>query len=955
MCGIAGFYGFRNDELIKKFSKELEHRGPDGEGFYLDDSVTLLNRRLAIIDRKGGDQPIFNEDGSIVIVFVGEIYNFLEQREKLIKLGHKFRTRTDTEVVVHAYEQWGEKSFDRHNGMFVFALYDKKKDKLLLVRDHFGIKPLYFAILDSVSDSFPSVLEPEETGKILRAAGSPSSSTPKITKLIFSSEIKPIINSSLIKKKPNDRIIYRYLKYRIHDDQRETFFAGINRLMPGEFMTIQNSEFRIQNYTNLKNELLNSRNPEGSQARNLSKKNIAEFHNKLTEAIKLRLISEVPVGTCLSGGLDSSTIVATVNKLLKEKVKEAGSVGKIQNTFSAVFPGGSNNEENYIDELVKNLSRTKLRDHKVKPTPEEFFKEIEEFIRTQEEPTISTGPYAQYKVMQEAHKYVTVLLDGQGADEMMAGYLPYYLVFLKQLWKEKNIITLLKESIGSANVVINVLINQLINTVGIKKKVDINNLLESNFVDKFKNEIFKVENINLKKRLVEDIFSNSLQALLRYEDRNAMRFSIEGRVPFLDYNLLRFLFSLPDEAIIKIGLNKNILRESIKGLVPEKIRLRRNKIGFTTPEYQWFMRMKNKIYSIFLSESFANRIYFNQTEVLNAFMGFIEGKNEDTMVFWRMLNLEIWMRIFLDPPSLKATEGQVNQDSKGLKPNEGKKLEIKVEEKKYLRFPIRTELFKKGDDFKKIINDCVIKFLSQVNSSPAEASSSNFHFRKNLITPFLRNNFFIVVSEKIVAISQGRSYFIWDIKTEFWASLLSKFVKKTPYGIGLGSPWTMQLAINETGLSRILLATVAAAAGKPFGIKGLFYKIAGKDINAIDGPTEYSLYPSNVSAKLGPKDPEKVTEQITKSIKENLSVSVIPNLFRDPIKKNQMLKQVQHDKDKILKNFLGVAIIDANDLGQNVLGNSTGLDSKVIEKIFSDNPMGQSDEQTPLVLVIEKN
>src|SRR3990167_6477058 len=355
MCGIAGFYCFRNDELIKKFSKELEHRGPDGEGFYLDDSVTLLNRRLAIIDRKGGDQPIFNEDGSIVIVFVGEIYNFLEQREKLIKLGHKFRTRTDTEVVVHAYEQWGEKSFDRHNGMFVFSLYDKKKDKLLLVRDHFGIKPLYFAILDSVSDSFPSVLEPEETGKTLRAAGSPSSSTPKITKLIFSSEIKPIINSSLIKKKPNDRIIYRYLKYRIHDDGRETFFSGVYRLLPGELMEVNDSKLEVGSYTNLKSILLNSANSDEVRSAKLSKENISEFRQKLIEAIRLRLISEVPVGTCLSGGIDSSVVVSVVNKLLKEKVSEAESVGKIQNTFSAVFPGSANDEEKYIKEVTESI------------------------------------------------------------------------------------------------------------------------------------------------------------------------------------------------------------------------------------------------------------------------------------------------------------------------------------------------------------------------------------------------------------------------------------------------------------------------------------------------------------------------------------------------------------------------------------------------------------------------
>lgn len=916
MCGIAGFYGFRNDGLIKKFSKELEHRGPDGEGFYIDDKVTLLNRRLAIIDRTGGDQPIYNEDKSIVIVFVGEIYNYQEQTKELIKLGHKFRTKSDTEVVVHAYEQYGEKSFDKHNGMFVFALYDKKKEKLLLVRDHFGIKPLYYSILGPVSDSS-------------RLSRDPSSSTPKTAsdtyRIIFSSEIKPIINSGLVEKKPNDRIIYRYLKYRIHDDGREAFFEGVNRLMPGEMLEITSKKLEVRTYTNLKNELLASVHPSGVQARDLQNDQVKEFKKKLIEAIRLRLISEVPVGSCLSGGLDSSTVVSVVNKLLKEKVKEAESVGKIQNTFSAIFPEGSNNEEEYVDEVLKFM---KLKSYKVEPKPEEFFKDLEDFVRTQEEPTISTGPYAQYKVMQKASQYVTVLLDGQGADEMMAGYEPYKFFYLMQLWYGKKYFLYFKEFFLSLNLIINASSKQLAEIFGLRKSVKVEDILNSEYINSYKNEKFEIEIFSLKKRLIEDIFSNSLPALLRYEDKNAMRFSIEGRVPFLDFNLLRFLFTLPEEAIIKNGWNKNILRESIKGLVTDKIRLRRNKIGFTTPEYQWFMRMKNKIYSIFLSESFAKRKYFNQPGVLKSFQEFIEGKNDETMLFWRLLNIEMWMRIFIDEPVNKVPK--LNKFIKNeFEPNKGKKLEIKVNDKEYVRFPMKTELFKKGDNVESKIATLLYGYIAKNNTT---------------IQQFNKKKWYLVVSEKIVAISQGRSYFIWDIKTGFWANFLSKFVKKTPYGIGLGSPWTMQLAIRETGLPRMLFASLISLISKPLGLKGLFYKIAGSGVNAIDGPTEYSLYPSNVSAKLGPKNPQKVAEEIKKAIAK-LLYGYIAEKAKD---KNNITMQQYN-------NFQGVAIIDANDLGQNVLGNSTGLDNKLIEKIFSDNPMGQSDEQTPLVLVVRKN
>src|SRR3989339_1931084 len=614
MCGIAGFYGFSDEKLIKNISEQLKHRGPDGEGYFRGENITLLNRRLAIIDVKGGDQPIFNEDKSIVVVYNGEIYNYLELQQELVRRGHKFSTKSDTEVIIHGYEEWGNQSFDKLNGMFAIALYDIKKEKLILVRDQFGIKPLYYSLLKSKEDSF-----------------------------IFSSEIRPIFHSGLVKKQPNDRIIYRYLKYRIHDDQKETFFKDIFRVMPGEVIEIRNPKSEIQNpkqiqnlnieyqkYSKLEEDLLSLHDLGGRG------ESVETFQKELIKAIKYRLISEVPVGTCLSGGLDSSTVVSVVNRLLKDRVKEAESVGKIQKTFSAVFPGGANDEEKYIDELKKQISplrqsfplrqdfggqvegQANLKSYKIYPKPEEFFKDLEDFVRTQEEPTISTGPYAQYKVMQRAHKEVTVLLDGQGADEMMAGYLPYYFVYLRQLWKTKKYFILLKEITSSRDVISKYIKEKFTKTVSPAE------LISYDFAKTFQDEKFKVENDNLKKRLLEDIFKNSLQSLLRYEDKNAMRFSIEGRVPFLDFNLLKYLFSLSDEAVIKNGWNKYILRQSLESLLPEQILKRRNKIGFTTPEYQWFMRMKNKIYSVFLSQSFAKRKYFNQPEVLKAFQMFIE-------------------------------------------------------------------------------------------------------------------------------------------------------------------------------------------------------------------------------------------------------------------------------------------------------------------------------------------
>src|SRR3989339_1954291 len=863
MCGIAGFYGFSDEKLIKNISEQLKHRGPDGEGYFRGENITLLNRRLAIIDVKGGDQPIFNEDKSIVVVYNGEIYNYLELQQELVRRGHKFSTKSDTEVIIHGYEEWGNQSFDKLNGMFAIALYDIKKEKLILVRDQFGIKPLYYSLLKSKEDSF-----------------------------IFSSEIRPIFHSGLVKKQPNDRIIYRYLKYRIHDDQKETFFKDIFRVMPGEVIEIRNPKSEIQNpkqiqnlnieyqkYSKLEEDLLSLHDLGGRG------ESVETFQKELIKAIKYRLISEVPVGTCLSGGLDSSTVVSVVNRLLKDKVKEAESVGKIQKTFSAVFPGGINDEEKYIDALKSQISN--LKSYKIYPKPEEFFEDIKDFLRIQEAPPISTGPYAQYKVMQRAHKEVTVLLDGQGADEMMAGYLPYYFVYLRQLWKTKKYFILLKEITSSRDVISKYIKEKFTKTVSPAE------LISYDFAKTFQDEKFKVENDNLKKRLLEDIFKNSLQSLLRYEDKNAMRFSIEGRVPFLDFNLLKYLFSLSDEAIIKDGWNKYILRKATEDLLPELINKRRNKIGFTTPEYEWFMKMKNRIYVIFSSQEFGGRKYFSQKNVLAAFQNFIEGKTSDTMIFWRFLNVELWLREFFDSRKVYKVVKSIKSD---FKPNKGKKIEIKVGNEKYDRYPIKTELFKKGDDYEKKITEIVRKLF--------DPSLGQLLF---LTQGQKEKKWFIVVSEKVIAIAQGRSYFIWDIRPSFFAKLLSKYVKKTPFGIGLGSPYTMQLAINEVGLFKISYSAILAYLGKLIVINGLFYRLTGPVVRSIDGPTEYSLYPSNVSAKLGPRNPQLVAE--------NIKYQIINNQYQ-------------------ISNFLGVVVIDANDIGVNILGNSTGLEKKLIEKVF---------------------
>ena len=886
MCGIAGVFGPHDEAMLKRMGDAIAHRGPDGEGQLSlntadgDAAVGLAHRRLAIIDRAHGDQPFLTEDGRYAAVYNGEVYNYRELMAELEALGHTFRTACDTEVVVRAFAEWGESAFDRFNGMFAVAIHDTETGKSYLARDHFGIKPIYLASVEGLDGGH---------------------------RLVFGSEIKAILASGLVEARPDDATLYRYLRFRIHEDSDRTFFAGIEKVRPGEVVVVDNGTVERRMFTTLREDLL-AAGPLSPFTKDTTK----EFKERLTEAIRMRLVGEVPVGTALSGGLDSSTVVAVISKLMTQHARDVESVGATQNSFSAVFPGSVNDEERYVDAVIAKAEGP-VDCHKVKPNPDEFLEDLADFVRTQEEPTISTGPYAQYKVMQEATKHVTVLLDGQGADEMMAGYLPYYFVYLRQLRKEKQYTKLLREVVSSTDVLSRYGKQVVRGKLGLDKPVDIRQMLDKGFAKQHKGETFTPVPDDLKARLVEDIFANSLPSLLRYEDRNTMRFSLEGRVPFLDFTLLRYLFTLEPEAIIKQGWNKKILRDSVRGLLPDTIVDRRNKIGFTTPEREWFLRIKNHVHTVFRSDSFGSRPYFDQASVLRAFEEFIAGKNSDTMLFWRLLNVELWLRTFIDPPGTHV-DSTTSAAKEYFAANPGKDIAISTSAGQVLRYPIQTDAFAKGDDFLTKISEYGAEFAVRAAESPEHAEA-------------LDHPWFLAVSEKVVAISQGRSYFLWEIKPSFAARKLQKFVVRTPAGIGLGSPETMQLAIQEAGLPRIIAASAAGAVGKVIGRKGLFYQLAGPAVRAIDGPTQYSLYPSNVSAKLAPADPGKAAAELADRLRK-----VLP--------------------EPAARTFQGVAIIDANDLGCNILGQATSVAEEQIAEMFKDNPLGQGAQRTPLAVVV---
>jgi len=870
MCGIAGFWGPPDRELLEAMARVQQHRGPDDDGFFETEHASLAFRRLSIIDLEHGAQPMGNEDGLVQIVFNGEVYNFRELRAQLETAGHTFRTDSDTEAIVHAYEQFGPECFTRFNGMWAVGILDLRGDKpkLVLGRDHFGIKPLHWA-----------------------RAGD---------RILFASEIKAILQDPAFGAKPNEQLIYEYLIKGLHDHTGGTFFAGVNQVRAATYVEIDADGVREHTYWT----------PSlGTDAR----PDPAEFRRRFETSVERRLVADVPVGTCLSGGLDSSSIVSVMTQLLRKHVPDAVSLGDRLKTFSAVFDGDPIDEREFIE---TELEATGAEKNYVNPTSEVFFDDIEEFVWHTEEPIVSTGPYAQWCVMRLAAPKVKVLLDGQAGDELLAGYVPYHYVYLKQLLRERKYGAFAREA-WAARDVLKPLIKRRLSQR--RKAFDERTLLRPEYLSSRTPPQDHRVQADLKKRLLQDLTTYSLPSLLRYEDRNSMAHSIESRIPFLDQELVEWVFRLPPSAIIRDGWSRAILREGLRDALPEKIRTRRWKVGFTTPEMRWLRARRAIIQSLFRSPAFGARPYWNGLAVADAFRRACDGEIDDSMFFWRAINVELWLRVYFGDrkardlrkettPSFTRYGDELAARMVGTEeaarllatfaPNPGRHLFAiaGLDEATYARIPVRSPLIASGDDIQATVE-------------------------KALVDHDLRAGDTVAISEKAVAVSQGRSFPVDQVRASSLARLLARFVGKTPVGIGLGMPQTMQLAIEEAGVFRILLAAVAAALTRPLGIRGVFYRVAGPQAAAIDGPTPGTLPPYNTHAKKAPADPDGVARRLASSLSAGAG---------GPI---------------------GVAVIDANDIGVNILGASEDVDRGLLVELFRDNPLGQGRQQTPIALI----
>jgi len=609
MCGICGIYNFNgkpaDESSVRKMMSEIKHRGPDDDGIFIKDNTGLGFVRLSILDlSEAGHQPMLDSTGRYSMIFNGEVYNYLEIREELLSKGYRFKSKCDSEVVLYSYIEWGRECLNKFNGMFALVIYDSEKRKLFAARDRFGVKPFYY-ILDS-------------------------------NEFIFGSEI-PAVRAILEKKiKQNDDVIFDYIVFNRTDQTENTFFENIKKLQHGGYIEIEDNVFRAGNWYNLKDNL---GKPFG---------NTEEFSEMLDSSIGLRLRSDVPVGVCLSGGLDSSAIVSI---LLKNYNK------KDLNTFSAVYDkeGHRYDESEYIKEYRDSLSNMFF----VSPSSDSLMNDIDDFITAHYEPVTSTSHYAQFKVMELAKSNVVVTLDGQGADELLAGYHYFFGIFFKELLKKARLFRLTSEiynytknhrDLYGIKAFLYFLSPSFIKTKArIMEKGYLN---KSFYADRLKENVI-VENIYGADSIYEALinhFEYKLEHLLKWEDRNSMWHSIEARVPFLDYRLVEKTLSMNSDFKIRKGTTKYILRESMKGILPEKIRLRKDKIGFNTPEDEWFRTplFQKFIYDILDSQSFGDRGYFDSGKAKELYKKHLDKTINISRDIWKWINTELWFRKFID-------------------------------------------------------------------------------------------------------------------------------------------------------------------------------------------------------------------------------------------------------------------------------------------------------------------
>ncbi len=616
MCGISVIINLNNSsvssKILKKMNDSIFHRGPDDEGFYYGENFGFGFRRLSIIDLSmAGHQPMTDSSHN-VLIFNGEIYNYIELRNELESANFRFKSNSDTEVLMASYAYWGDKCVDHFNGMWAFVLFDKKKKILFCSRDRYGIKPFNYTITDQ--------------------------------NFLIGSEIKQFIQFDNFKVKLEHSSAYEYLINSRLNTNENTFFEGVKELEAGHNLIydLKTHKYETRKFYDIENTTIN---------KNISYEDaVKKFYGFFENSVKIRMRSDVAVGSLLSGGLDSSSIVCLI-KELNEKVK----------TISACFEDINYDEQEYIDCVSK---YTKFQAIKVFPVMNLLLndKVLEKIIFHQDQPILSASHFSEFKVFEEAaQQKLTVIMDGQGADEFMAGYLDFNIFFsslmsnlsLKKLFVELNGYRR-KHHHGFLKVVLSFCLFYIKHiTYKVKyNKTSVNNKYS------FFNKTLELEKVLSKPSRSQNYIFNDIKSIsnnyikkislpyqLHSEDRNSMAHSVESRLPFLDFELTDFLLSLPDEFKIKDGETKSILRTALQNVLPAKIRNRHKKMGFVAPDESWIrenhVSIRNELKEVLpLLGGIIN------DNLLLEFDQVIQNKKPYDQIYFRVLSFGLWVKVF---------------------------------------------------------------------------------------------------------------------------------------------------------------------------------------------------------------------------------------------------------------------------------------------------------------------
>lgn len=602
MCGIAGIVTKNNnkEKIIKKMADRIKHRGPDGDGYFFHEDVALAHLRLAIIDLSLGNQPMFNEDGNVVIVYNGEVYNYLELKEELIKLGHTFKTNCDTEVLVHGYEEWYTDLPKHLRGMFAFAIYDKRTKELFLGRDNFGIKPLYYAYMNNT--------------------------------FMFASEIKAFLDVPDFKKELNEDILQAYLEFSFVPTT-ETFFKGVYRLDAGTSLLFKDGDIKINKYFKL----------DFKEKNNTFEEAVDSIDKVMRESVDKHLLADVEVGSFLSSGVDSSYIV---------------SLAKPNKTYTVGYDIPKYDEINYAKDLANKLN---IKNESKVIKKEEYIESIPKIMYHLDEPTSDPAAISLYFVAKLASKDLKVVLSGEGADEFFGGYnyyreevdmkfynkIPYAIrhgiASLASIFPEMygfNFLVRRGQKLEDNYIGVNRNFSEKMARKVLNKKYDLKAIDVTEAVYKeFENysNIDKMQAIDINFWLMKDILLKA--------DKMTMAAGLEGRVPFIDKNVFSVASGLPLDYKVTKENTKVALREAAKKVIPNES-YKKKKLGFPVPIREW---LKTKeVYDI-VKESFNSEVankYFN-IKVINKLLDeHYNSKKDNYRKIWTIYSFLVWYNVF---------------------------------------------------------------------------------------------------------------------------------------------------------------------------------------------------------------------------------------------------------------------------------------------------------------------